>query len=156
MSAFAAIANTLARPRQITEAKRRFTGVTGRLLVQLEDAGPQTARQLATAVGLPCSGRVGALLKHHINLGRVLLTDGTYSINEQFEDGIRLGPLQRLVQWIPVKERMPDADETVLIAAQHTAEPVWLGSWDGTGWRDTDGFAVPVTHWAEIPRGPSC
>ena len=32
--------------------------------------------------------------------------------------------------------------------------PVWIGYHDGTQWLTADAWTTPVTHWAEIPRGP--
>jgi len=55
--------------------------------------------------------------------------------------------------WTPVAERLPDDDTTVLICTTGTAEPVWLGYRDGAQWRDSEGAAVDVVAWAEMPRG---
>lgn len=62
------------------------------------------------------------------------------------------------LQWHPVSERMPDADETVIF---------WFVDWKGHGdwsagycfdgeWRDLfdrDAVRGTVTHWAQ-PKGP--
>jgi hypothetical protein len=58
-----------------------------------------------------------------------------------------------LLTWTPVAERLPDDDTTVLICTTDTAEPVWLGYRDGDDWRDSEGDAVAVTHWAAMPVG---
>ena len=65
------------------------------------------------------------------------------------------------ITWIPVTERLPDEDETVLIYAPTSDEPVWLGFMSVyTGhWYDADdGYRMTsraVTHWAAIPKGPT-
>lgn len=57
--------------------------------------------------------------------------------------------------WIPVTERLPDDDITVIVALGCSDEPVWLGYHDADGWSTVD--AVPhfdVTHWMPMPEGP--
>ena len=60
------------------------------------------------------------------------------------------------VQWIPVSDRLPDDELTVLVFMPHASEQVWLGFYADGNWRCADGFymAHPVTHWAEMPEGP--
>jgi hypothetical protein len=61
------------------------------------------------------------------------------------------------VKWIPVAERLPDDDITVMIATKDTDEPVWLGYHDEHGWTSaTDGVPLDelVTHWAPMPESP--
>lgn len=74
-----------------------------------------------------------------------------------------LNGLVELVTWVPVTERLPDADLTVNIAlelsgnvgvADFDGEPTFLGYWDGERWLDTSGTTVNVTHWADMLRGP--
>lgn len=55
--------------------------------------------------------------------------------------------------WIPVADRLPDDGLSVLICTTGTAEPVWIGWLDGEEWRDSEGDAVAVTHWAAMPVG---
>ena len=67
--------------------------------------------------------------------------------------------LTEQINWIPVTERLPDEDETVLIYAPTSIEPVWLGFMSGASerWYDVDGYNLTprtVTHWAEMPKGP--
>lgn len=65
--------------------------------------------------------------------------------------------MRETIKWIPVSERMPDADETVLIEAPGCNDPVGVGWWDGAEWRSADGWPLhetPVVYWAEMPRGP--
>lgn len=61
------------------------------------------------------------------------------------------------IQWVPVGERLPTSDETVLICAKDTSEPVWIGFYDGSpgwaGWWEVDGSRAEVTHWAPMPKG---
>ena len=68
------------------------------------------------------------------------------------------------ITWIPVAECLPDEDETVLVYEPTSSEPVWLGYLNGdTGrWYDVDdvddGYRMTsraVTHWAEMPKGPT-
>lgn len=51
----------------------------------------------------------------------------------------------------------PDDEQTVLIYAPQEDDPIWLGYHDGDAWREASGGQVstPVTHWAEMPKGPS-
>lgn len=58
------------------------------------------------------------------------------------------------ITWHAVADRLPDDEQTVLICTDGTSEPVWIGYRDGDNWRDTEGFVVNVTAWAEMPRGP--
>lgn len=63
--------------------------------------------------------------------------------------------MRETIKWVPVSERMPDADETVLIYAPGSDDPVGEGWFDGTVWRDWLGVLPPVTHYATMPKGPS-
>ena len=57
------------------------------------------------------------------------------------------------ITWIPVTERLPDDETTVLIATPG-ADP-WPGWHDEVGWFQADGSPVEeVTHWANMPEGP--
>lgn len=69
-------------------------------------------------------------------------------------------PLQSVITWIPVSERLPDADASVLIAYELSREvDVWIGFFDDPDncWRFADGKRCDfgVTHWAELPPTPS-
>lgn len=44
--------------------------------------------------------------------------------------------MKETIDWVSVSERLPDADETVLIVIPEFTEP------------------CAVTHWAEMPKGP--
>jgi len=61
------------------------------------------------------------------------------------------------ITWIPVTERVPDEDTTVLVCNdRHGVLESWL---DMGAWRfgSYDGFKLlggTVTHWAEMPNGP--
>jgi hypothetical protein len=65
-----------------------------------------------------------------------------------------MSAITETIKWTPVAEALPDADLTVLIATLGCEEPTWLGYLDGEQWRDIDGSAVEVTHWAELMQGP--
>lgn len=58
--------------------------------------------------------------------------------------------------WIPVTERLPDDDTTVMVAIEGGSEPVWLGFLDGEVWTGVDAgpFEGTVTHWQPIPEAP--
>lgn len=59
------------------------------------------------------------------------------------------------IEWVPVAERLPDDDETVLLYAPEYDEPVWVGWRDGDGWRDMNGHPTDgVVAWAALPAGP--
>jgi Protein of unknown function (DUF551) len=58
--------------------------------------------------------------------------------------------------WIPVAERLPDDDITVMIALDGD-EPVWMGWHDSAdGWYSVDATPLRqrVTHWMPMPEGP--
>lgn len=57
------------------------------------------------------------------------------------------------ITWIDCAERLPDDGLSVLICTTGTAEPVWIGWLDGEEWRDSEGAAVEVVAWAEMPAG---
>jgi hypothetical protein len=64
--------------------------------------------------------------------------------------------VKETIEWIDVKERLPELDTTVLVFVPTSeSEPVWPGSHDGGEWLYADGSSVdgPVTHWAEMPAG---
>jgi hypothetical protein len=66
------------------------------------------------------------------------------------------------IEWIAVKDELPDADTTVLVHAPGADEPVWLGFYDGffwfavtgDGYGDDEEIAAEVTAWAPMPKGP--
>lgn len=64
--------------------------------------------------------------------------------------------LTETLTWIPVSERLPDSDITVLLFRAAADEPVWLGFHDGSDnrWYYIDGSLSIPTHWAEMPEGP--
>lgn len=57
--------------------------------------------------------------------------------------------------WIPVSERLPDDDLTVMISVNGESEPVWMGYYDADHWKETgSGGRVEVTHWMPLPTPP--
>lgn len=61
----------------------------------------------------------------------------------------------KALKWIPVEERLPDDDVSVMIAVGgETGEPVWIGWHDGDGWHDTSGAPCQVTAWKDLPAEP--
>lgn len=61
-----------------------------------------------------------------------------------------------LINWIPVAERLPDDEMTVLIFSEKHDEPVWLGFYENNTWFLPDGMPLLArpTHWSEMPLGP--
>jgi hypothetical protein len=67
------------------------------------------------------------------------------------------------IQWVDVKDQMPDSELTVLVSAPEASEPVWLGYHDGDSWFSVDGMGygneeeqvAQVVAWAEMPKGPA-
>jgi hypothetical protein len=57
------------------------------------------------------------------------------------------------IEWVPVAERLPDDETSVLVCTSGTAEPVWIGYRDGDAWRDSEGSEIEVVAWAEMPEG---
>ena len=58
--------------------------------------------------------------------------------------------------WVPVTESLPDDEITVLIHTED--EDVTIGSHYNTVWYDHDGvpiFNASVTHWMDLPEGPT-
>ncbi len=56
--------------------------------------------------------------------------------------------------WIDAGKELPDAETTVLVCIRNADEPVWLGYYNGEEWKDVEGMAIDVTHWAEMPLPP--
>lgn len=59
---------------------------TDEALAHLREHGPATAAQIASAVGLPNSGRVSALLKARIESGQVEYEAGKWQLNPDWDD----------------------------------------------------------------------
>lgn len=59
--------------------------------------------------------------------------------------------------WVPVTERLPDDELTVLVAIKDSDEPVWLGYHDADGWMNVDAMPLggAVTHWMPLPQEPT-
>lgn len=64
------------------------------------------------------------------------------------------------MNWIRVSERLPDDDQSVMVALDLSmvvdwSEPVWIGYHDADGWFSADAIPIKVTHWAKIPEPPA-
>ena len=66
----------------------------------------------------------------------------------------RVAELEAAQRWIPVSERLPEENVTVLVVTKRNRNPVvaWmrLGFWRSRG---VD-FALSVTHWMPLPQPP--
>lgn len=120
----------------------------------LEELGPQPARALGEQLDLP-PGRISALMKWDLKVGRVCFHDGVYELAPDWQPtrGPKLQADQEVIQWHEVTDQLPDADLTVLVRTRDCDEPVWLGHLDGEVWRDTLGDEITVVRWAEMPLG---
>lgn len=58
-----------------------------------------------------------------------------------------------ILVWREASEAKPDVDETVLVAMESGSEPVWLGYFDGIGWRDDFDMSIKVRAWSTMPAG---
>lgn len=58
------------------------------------------------------------------------------------------------MNWISVKDRLPDDEITVLIATVNSDEPVWMGWHDDSGWYSVDAGPIKVSHWMPLPIPP--
>lgn len=143
-----------ARPAPVPRTAPRDGSRAEGIRVLLEELGPQRARDIAARLDLP-SGRVSALLKRDLQIGRVRFREGLYHLVADWDAKGRpmLAPGQELITWHEVDKEMPDADLTVLVRTEHCAEPVWLGYFDGEVWRDTGGEGITVVRWADMPEG---
>jgi hypothetical protein len=66
----------------------------------------------------------------------------------------------RTIRWIATADELPDEDIIVLVFSPSESEPVWPGYFDGQSadgdtWRTASGHRIEVTHWAELPTGPT-
>ena len=65
-----------------------------------------------------------------------------------------LYPCGEVIEWVSVDDELPDADLTVLTC--DLDNDVQMGYYDGTDWWHQNASALcGVTHWAEMPVGPS-
>lgn len=68
----------------------------------------------------------------------------------------QLDPLLEIIEWIPVSDKLPDDEITVLVNHPDLDEPVWLGYLCDMHWHTVAGECIDngrVTHWAHIPAG---
>lgn len=63
------------------------------------------------------------------------------------------------ITWVPVAQQLPDADLNVLLWSDAGSFEGFLDGEDETGapvFRDVTAMAVAgVTHWADMPEGPT-
>lgn len=80
------------------------------------------------------------------------------AIQEELDEYRSLATTLEADGWIPIADKMPDDDITVMVACKDTDEPVWLGYHDADGWFSaTDGVPLTklVTHWRHIVEPPN-
>ncbi len=93
-------------------------------------------------------------MKWDRKIGRIVQHEGVYELVPNWRPrspGLAQG--EELICWHEVGEQLPDAELTVLARLRGGSEPVWLASWDGDVWRDTDGMVVEVIRWCDLPQG---
>lgn len=158
MDALSAMADTLQRlPEPQPEPAPEGESKAARMRRELRENGGALAKHLAKVAGLHNSGLVGGLLKHDIQLGRVIFKEGRYWWNSGHKDSphvARPGALCETIEWHEVaNDDFPDADLTVIGRLRGNEEPVWLVYWTGEEWQDIDGQPVDVVRWCDMPRG---
>ncbi len=84
MNPFVMFAQELMRRPQ-TPAHPENSGITSRIRDALLTGGPSTSRELATCFGLPV-GRIHALLKNDLAIGRVTKFGEHFEIDAAFHD----------------------------------------------------------------------
>ncbi|MBK7092385.1 MAG: hypothetical protein IPH59_11810 [bacterium] len=67
--------------------------------------------------------------------------------------------MQSTITWISTSVELPDDSLVVLVALESGDEPTWIGYYDSAedDWFNSDAmrFKSAVSHWAEMPVGPS-
>jgi hypothetical protein len=69
------------------------------------------------------------------------------------------GTISETIEWVAVKDRLPDSDTTVLVCAPSSlGEPVWLAWYEDGSWIGVDACEYEddlVVAWAHMPKGPA-
>lgn len=65
----------------------------------------------------------------------------------------RIAELEAAQRWIPVSERLPEANTPVLTISKDNNEPVTAWLEDDFWWSSVD-WSLSVTHWMPIPKLP--
>lgn len=55
------------------------------------------------------------------------------------------------MEWISVKDRLPENEKHVLITGNNT---VYVGYYFYDSWTDLDGRTVSISHWQPLPEPP--
>jgi hypothetical protein len=79
------------------------------------------------------------------------------AVQEEIDEYRGLATALEADGWMPIAEKMPDDDITVMVACKDADEPVWLGYHDADGWFSaTDGVELTkiVTHWKHVSEAP--
>lgn len=145
MNAMTMMAGQL-QARQYPGAPTDNTSRAGRMRAILRAGGTHTAKELAQLIGLTDSGLVSALLKWDVSRGRIARDGCNYTWKGE--------GLREVLEWHEIAaDDFPDAGMTVLARLRDASEPVWLAHWTGEEWLDTEGMAVDVVRWADLPGG---
>lgn len=83
------------------------------------------------------------------------VNDDCYTI--EYRDACRMAVIALREQgerrWIPVAERLPEKDETVIICTDKNF--IYAGELIGDTWfLDNDSWTATVTHWMPMPKPP--
>lgn len=112
--------------------------------------------QLGTAISV--KGILGAFFaKRFVKVDEEALSLPSDVCEADELEPVELEPLDEVLRWVDVEERLPDEDRLVLVfAPDASGERVWPGYCLDDKWHCLTGFVKSdaVTHWAELPVGP--
>lgn len=62
-----------------------------------------------------------------------------------------------IITWHDARNKLPDMHATVLVRHVHNGPHIWPGYHDGECWLCFDRWDddIKVTHWADLPKGPT-
>ena len=71
---------------------------------------------------------------------------------------VTIDGVAEVIIWYSVKRSLPDASVTVMVKSADRSEPTFPGYWDDDDgmWFSAHNMELEgVTHWADMPAGPS-
>jgi hypothetical protein len=88
-------------------------------------------------------------------LKRLPVTHDTFTEWTARRENLISPPQPRLMHWIDVRDHLPDAEITVLVA--HGDEGISMAFRDQHVWSNVDGTntILGVTHWMDLPESPA-